>query len=29
LMYCACTYRVLLIDGDMLHGSTLPHIILG
>jgi hypothetical protein len=28
VMYCACTCRVLLIDGDRLHGITLPYIIL-
>jgi hypothetical protein len=28
VMYCAFTCRVLLIDGDRLYGSTLPHIIL-
>jgi hypothetical protein len=28
VMYCACTCRILLIDGDRLHGSTLSYIIL-
>jgi hypothetical protein len=28
VMYYVCTCRILLIDGDRLHGSTLPYIIL-